>query len=419
MKTLQRKTVLVSIAVIMVIFTAGTVSADASSSDFSGNGAGIPKNPYQISTLEELNEIRNNLPACYILLNDLDFKETNQSWKPIGETESPFCGIFDGNNKTIQNSEIHQENGAQYAGLFAVTGNEASISNLILSNTQIENGRHSGSLVGYNEGTITNCHAVDVNVYSGNRLNSRFEIILGGSAGGLIGTNSGGTLINCSASGHITGDDAGGLVGKNVKGNIRLSYAEAGVTGRSSAGGLTGRNYFGQIKDCYSKGSVSGDTLAGGFVGGNHCGDIDYCYTSCSVEAKTETSGFVGVNQGKLNNCVSANEYVNNRPFLSKEYSPYPPYVRYIFGTGGPVGRIACASYYAGDDDYTAEISNCFSWKETKSNRFRFNGINGKVTGTENIRNAFPNAVWDEWNTDVWKNGDDGFPELTWQTSAQ
>ena len=68
---------------------------------------GSLSNPYEISNVQELNDIRKNLKAAYILTNDIDL--LNEEWQPIGyliQTENKiisFEGNLNGNNHIINN----------------------------------------------------------------------------------------------------------------------------------------------------------------------------------------------------------------------------------------------------------------------------------------------------------------------------
>jgi hypothetical protein len=374
---------------------------------YSGHGNGTIDDPYQISSVDELNEIRNDLSAHYILMRDLDLSEQDTLWKPIGDYDNPFNGTFNGNLKYIKNLDVKILDYEEYAGLFGRTSGDAVIFDLTLINTTVEcaGSRYAGSLVGYNEGDIINCRAVNTFVLSS------------WGTGGLIGANRGGTIVNCSAEGRVIGGGyAGGLVGHNHYGRIKTSHSNASVTG-GIAGGLIGMNMNGSISNCMSEGSVYGYDWTGGFAGGNvNGGEIEFCYTKNTVDAKTGgTGGFVGLNQGYMNDCIAINRYVNNLPFtlVSKVTLEYPPYSKYVFGTGGaPIGRIAGANYYPGNNDwYTAKIENCYSWKETKTNRWRFSGVNGIVVSTVELK-SFPESVWSEWDQTIWEKGDDGFPVI-------
>ena len=53
---------------------------------FSGNGAGTETDPYQITNIEQLQEMNDELDAHYILMNDIDASDT---WE-----DCFFCNII-------------------------------------------------------------------------------------------------------------------------------------------------------------------------------------------------------------------------------------------------------------------------------------------------------------------------------------
>ena len=69
-------------------------------------GDGSQSNPYQVSTLPELNQVRNYLNAHFIQINDIDVSSTStwnngQGFNPIGESGAPFSGSYDGQGYSI------------------------------------------------------------------------------------------------------------------------------------------------------------------------------------------------------------------------------------------------------------------------------------------------------------------------------
>jgi hypothetical protein len=87
---------------------------------FSGKGSGTKKDPYQITNVQELQEVNNDWDACYILLNDIDASDT-RNWnignhdrdsttpnEPMGFKPIYFNGFFDGNGYIISNLYINR-----------------------------------------------------------------------------------------------------------------------------------------------------------------------------------------------------------------------------------------------------------------------------------------------------------------------
>lgn len=150
-----------------------TALTTRTSSSFAG-GDGTAENPYQISTAEQLDGIRNNLSAHYILLNDINLSAFD-SWIPIGTSETPFRGSLDGDNYRIIGLKINNGSVAEWlkfhsvrptsamAGLFGRAGSGAQFRNIHLTECIIDitdsgtNQLYCGGLCGYSSATITGC----------------------------------------------------------------------------------------------------------------------------------------------------------------------------------------------------------------------------------------------------------------------
>lgn len=70
-------------------------------------GSGTPEDPYKIYTASELDNVRNDMAASYILMNDIDLGGID--FQPIGDGTTTFTGTFDGNGYTISNLSIVKE----------------------------------------------------------------------------------------------------------------------------------------------------------------------------------------------------------------------------------------------------------------------------------------------------------------------
>jgi hypothetical protein len=92
---------------------------------FSGKGSGTPDDPYVITNVKQLQEMKYDLKAYYVLGNDIDASETKnwnngQGFEPIGDYKNPFTGSFDGRGHKIYNLYINTTR--DYVGLFGVAG---------------------------------------------------------------------------------------------------------------------------------------------------------------------------------------------------------------------------------------------------------------------------------------------------------
>lgn len=321
------------------------ISVRALFSFFEG-GTGTAEDPYQISTLNQLNEIRSDPGASFILLNDIDASATalwdsGLGFLPVGTVEEPFTGSLNGNGFEIQNLMINRPDQI-YAGFFGVlegsTGeltlenitvsgddrvgglagsNLGDISNVtvngsvtgnnftggitgqnsgtlenISSSVQVNGADHTGGISGSNEGSILLSHS------SGDVIASGFR------TGGLIGVNSG-TVGRSSASGTVTaGSVTGGIAGWNrLGGMIEFSFASGTVTGGERTGGFVGRHddSDSKIVNSYARGNVEGSSGVGGFAGTVGLNAvIEYAYSAGTVAGTEDLGGFAGRNAGTL-----------------------------------------------------------------------------------------------------------------------
>ena len=181
----------------------------------------------------------------YELIADLDFDDdasysnvankvtwtTGSGWQPIGTSSNPFNAIFRANKYSISKLMIARSSLNQ-VGLFKKTGNQARIEGVGLIDADVRG----------DEGV-----------------------------GGLVGYNSGGTIINSYVTGIVRGDDSvGGLVGDNY-GPITNSYTNVEMSGDSWVGGIIGCNFSGGIvTNSYTVPRINrSSSSSGGLLGAN------------------------------------------------------------------------------------------------------------------------------------------------------
>ncbi len=245
-------------------------------------------------------------------------------WKPIGDCgesnscdiatdNRPFTAIFSGNGHTIRNLYIDRE-GENILGLFGyISGSQAAIDNLNLTDVDLAGLNAIGALVALNlEGNISNCYTSGEirveNALAGNIVSASSGVITNCHASGTVngienigqlgGINSG-TIENCYASGTTYGNkNIGSLIGNNM-GEIKNSYANGMAEGSENIGGLVGLNdENGSIENSYASGMVEGSENIGGLVGLNdENGSIKNSYASGMVEGLEDIGGLVGEDQ--------------------------------------------------------------------------------------------------------------------------
>jgi len=260
--------------------------------------ASQPEN-LEIRTWYDLDAIRNNLSAHYILMNDLDSTTAGyvemagptanegKGWHPIvGAGGSPsFTGTFDGQGYKIRDVYINLP-GIGYVGLFSILGEGGVIQNIAMVNANVTCTAYAGGVVGANLGTVSYSY------FAGSVSSLNW-------AGGLVGFNSEGATVGGSYStGNITSDyGAGGLAGANG-GTVSSCYSTSSVTGNAGVGGLLGANN-GTVNNSYSTGRVSGSTNVGGLVGYSE-GTVNNSFWDVQTSGQSISDGGTGLSTSQM-----------------------------------------------------------------------------------------------------------------------
>lgn len=303
-------------------------------------GAGTAHDPIVICTPEDLDHIRNNLEAYYVLGQDIDlgvYPYNNDSgWEPIGgiEFNTRFKGSLDGAGHKILNLYINKRNN-DYVGLFgwqdsSTDPNRGIIKNLGLENINVIGHDNVGGLAGVGN-IIRNCYStgsVSGNNYVGGLIgtssnglkNNHSSCSVNGNenVGGLCGSAVNAGLQDCSATGDVSGEQyVGGLVGYVSNAIVSGNYATGNVSGTSNnVGGLFGFVGYTPITNCYATGEVSGVVTAFGFGVGGLIGRVTYnspitnCYSVGHVSG-TGNSYYIGGLIGSCGTAVVTNSYWN------------------------------------------------------------------------------------------------------------
>ena len=203
------------------------------------SGRGTSSDPYTIKTAQQLQNMNLAKGYYFALVSDIDMSSylsaTGTGWIPIGTKEKPFSGTFNGRNHTISGLWINQPSNNNI-GLFGLTTSSPRIENTILKTG--------------NKGITGN-----INV------------------GGICGYLSGGSIINCSVDGTISGEDyVGGICGGD---SYFYSYMYD-----------IGMYYKSTISNCVSKGVISSSgSNRGQILGGNYDSNYPCTITNCSSTA--------------------------------------------------------------------------------------------------------------------------------------
>ncbi len=286
-------------------------------------GVGTAEDPWQVATAEQLDLIRNDLAAHYVLIDDIDLSGY-ENWMPIGAFQSlsdapedaevphpdyAFTGTFDGDGHTISNLAVSCE-APMGAGLFGcASGTEngaAFIGNFTLENVNVSGFYLVGGAVGLQ---FMSCPVSDIHLVGDNKLAGMQGI------GGIVGTGFD-LISDCSATADITvlGDNgacAGLIAGGTTMSSIKnCEVTDGSITAEGNAvwgfGALCGAPWgAAEITDCKVSGTVialSGENnrLIGGLVGfgGTYDPSAPAQISGCTVKDVTitvsETTDSVG-----------------------------------------------------------------------------------------------------------------------------
>jgi hypothetical protein len=308
---------------------------------FSG-GNGTVADPYLIANKGDLKILsedtlfweRNFRQTADIAFNAADFDSggaffnSGKGFSPIGRLRyrsaswvGYFSGVYDGGGHAVSGVRIMRKDSSN-VGFFGTVSSAGIIRNLKLIDIDVTGRQVVGGMVATNtNGTIANSSVTG-------------KVTGVWSVGGLAGRNSG-RVSDCQTTVKVTGtEDVGGLVGEDwgkierssaagtVSGTsevgglvgtcnceIASSGASGDVDGQQTLGGLVGRLDSGGYIYTYKKGyvghslatgNVSGKRVAGGLVGLNNRGNVDSSYASGNVLADTILGGLVGDNGGSL-----------------------------------------------------------------------------------------------------------------------
>ncbi len=254
-------------------------------------GAGTVAKPYLINDIVDLATVAYNVNnseddyfrnARYKLNASIDLR--NIPWVPIGTSEKPFNGSFNGGSNTISGLDLSLSE-TDFNGFFGVCGEDAYIYNLNVAAGQTQStSDYTGAIVGKLLGGISSC--------------SSALAISGKNVGGLVGlvqNNFGGSVMaSCYATGNLSGDIVGGLISRFVttSSNSDSIYKSGSISASYSNNRLVGDTVGGIV------GEANGIMLVNNFVAGELVGN----------SASSVLAGFVG--KLAFRNLLSVSDYI-------------------------------------------------------------------------------------------------------------
>ena len=261
-------------------------------------GNGSVDNPYEISTAAELAWFRDYVNnesqyASATLIADIDLSEfchaadaaTNTeelSWDPIGNGRM-YCGMFDGNGKTIRNLYINST--IMNKGFFGYA-NSGSIKNITFDNAKVKNTHYNGT--GILTGVFEKCTIENIKTLANCSVEGTEN------TGGIAGVGAG-NISNCENCAMVNGtNNVGGIVGNSSDNTISSCANYGAVTGtESNVGGMVGFFSSGTIQNCANYGDISGADCVGNQIGYARICNLNNVLGIGNVTATTSQSGLL------------------------------------------------------------------------------------------------------------------------------
>ncbi len=219
-----------------------------------------------IYTLSELNRIKENTSANYVVMQNIN---DIGAWEPIQD----FSGKFSGNNKCISGFSIDFPN-VDSVGVFKSIATTGLVMNVVLKQGIIQGRYNVGGICGATMGIIRNC--------------KNYATVKGSqNVGGICGRIEAGEIIGCYNEGLVSA----------------LSGWSAGICGY-------GESIYTLVKNCSNKGTIdSGRGCDGGICGAGSM-RIESCYNMGMIKSTGyHNGGIVGWATGNpVRFCINVGE---------------------------------------------------------------------------------------------------------------
>ena len=312
-------------------------------------GDGSPGEPYQIGDYAQLKAFAAKvnggetganavLTADIVCKNAIGDDDYATDWTPIGNSNKPYAGTFDGRDYVIYGLSNAVDCTDNNVGLFGAIDTEGVVKNVIRSGGVLYGVSHVGGIAGWSDGTVIRCT-------NDGAVKGKYSV------GGVVGMNLA-PLTDCTNTGDVTGTDrVGGIAGENNL-DHDLSYVLSDcqnfgtVQGDTNVGGVIGKARR-PVNDCQNFGDVTGTEKVGGVAGDiSTAGELTGCANNGDVSATIYGGGVVGYADAHIQDCTNAGtayatKYAGGIAGESKHYVRYCANIGKVIGTdtvGGLVG---------------------------------------------------------------------------------
>lgn len=287
-----------------------------------------------------------------LLAEDIDLN--NEPWTPVGTSDKPFQGTFDGNGKSIYNLAATGD----YAAFIAYAAEGTTIKNLNLVDVAINSNKYAAGVVCNGDDNIT-----IENVTVSGSINATSY------AAGICHNLTNVTITNCQNNADITATRAAGIAswitGANTvvdnvvnNGDIAATWGAAGIVNRVQ-GSVSNATNNGTIS------SVESEPAAGVVCILTGATTFEYCYnygdvTSHKANPNASAAGILGQTPGStatLNYCANYGNITAEHSYAAGiAYSLYGTInASYCYNNGTIIGDLGAggiapkAQYGTGD----------------------------------------------------------------------
>jgi len=270
------------------------------------DGDGSPGDPYEISNVDQLQCIEDDLNANYVLTEDVaahgtEYWNGGDGFNPIGDEDSSgtggdaFSAEFDGQGHRIVGLTIDRYDQA-YVGLFAITnyfagdtgtiGTGSEIKDLVMEDIYVRGQTVVGGVAGGGGGTFSR---ISVDGY----VESQYQQV-----GGIVGHAHDADMRNeLVSTATVEGNSLVMLDGKSHPWNNGTGSPNLGIGGI-----LGGMGYETEISTAYSRADVRGQSSVGGIAGWTSNFDstlFQMYHADGNVELEGNPEALEGTNTGR------------------------------------------------------------------------------------------------------------------------
>jgi len=242
----------------------------------------------------------------------------NNVWTPIGTSNAPFNGTFDGNSKEINQINVSVTGSTNAAGLFGIASSNSQLSNIILASGNIK-GQYYSAGIAAQCGFIVNCKnyariegvavagvaGIVTGINEVSNCHNYGNLISSGLIAGVISSADNSTIKNCTNNVNLNGSNISGIVGKAKY--VQFCINNGAIVG-SVIAGITANAET--VVNSTNNGKITGSSNCSGIVM-TSTNIVESCINNGVIECEGICSGIVN-NAKNIKNCKNNGEIKMN-----------------------------------------------------------------------------------------------------------